>query len=58
MDDVAIIQKGMLLSFWLKINNECIRILGCYAPSAGDEPEFFHKCKDVLNQATEKHGWP
>ena len=36
--------------------NEFVRLLGRYAPLAGDEPEFFYKCKDVLNQATEKHG--
>ena len=56
VDDVQIIQDGMLLSFWLKINTEYIRVLGCYAPSAGDEPEFLYKCKNVLNHATEKHG--
>ena len=54
--DVAIVQDGMLLSFQLKINNEYVRILGCYAPSTGDEPEFFYKCKDVLNQSKENHG--
>ena len=31
-------------------------VTGCYAPSAGNEPEFFYKCKDVQNHATEKHG--
>ena len=50
VDDVANIQDGILLSCWLKINNEYERSLGCYAPSAGDEPGFFYKCKDVLNQ--------
>ena len=54
VDDVAIIQDGMLLR--LKINIEYIRILGSYAPLASDEPEFFYKCKDVLNLSTEKHG--
>ena len=46
----------MLLSFRLKINNKYVRILGCYTPSVGDEPEFFHECKDELNQAKENHG--
>ena len=47
IDDVSIIQEGMLLSFCLKINTEYIRILGSYAPSDGDEPELFFKCKHV-----------
>ena len=46
----------MLLGFRLKINNEYVKILRCYTPSAGDEPEFFYKCKDVLNQSKENHG--
>ena len=41
IDDVSIIQEGMLLSFRMKINNKYERILGCYAPSDGDEPEIF-----------------
>ena len=40
----------------MKINDEYVRIPGCYAPSDSDEPEFFHKCKDVLNQAKDNHG--
>ena len=46
----------MLLSFQLHINTEYVRILGCYAPSDGDKPEFFIKCKDIFNQSKEKHG--
>ena len=46
----------MLVTFRLKIQNETIRILGCYAPSSGDEPEYFVKCKDILNQSNESHG--
>ena len=45
----------MLLSFQKKINNKYVRILGCYTPLDSDEPEFFYKCKDVLNQAKENH---
>ena len=56
VEDVVIVQHGMLLSIQLKIYNEYVRILGCYAPSAGDEPEFFYKCKDVLNQSKENNG--
>ena len=56
IDDFHIIQDGMLVSFLLQINTEQVRILSCYALSAGDEPEFFYQCKDVLNLATEKHG--
>ena len=56
IDDVSIIEDGMLVSFRLNIQNESIRILGCYAPSSGDEPEFFVKCKDILNQSNESHG--
>ena len=44
----------MLLSFRLKISTEYVRILGCYAPSDGDQPENFFKCKDILKK--EKHG--
>ena len=51
IDDVSIIQEGMLLSFRMKIQNKYVRILGWYPPSDGDKPEFFFKCKDVPNQA-------
>ena len=56
LDDVSLIQEGMLLSFRMKINNKYVRILGSCAPLESDEPEFFYKCKDVLNQAKENHG--
>ena len=56
IEDISIIEDGMLVSFRLKIQNETIRILGCYAPSSGDEPEYFVKCKDILNQSNESHG--
>ena len=45
----------MLISFKLTVQNEEIRILGCYAPSSGDDPEFFHQCKEILDQSTETH---
>ena len=45
----------MLISFRLKIQNESVRILGCYAPSVGDEPEYFVKCKEILDQSNELH---
>ena len=46
----------MLVSFRLKVQNESIRIFGCYAPSEGDEPECFIKCKEILDLSTEDHG--
>ena len=53
IEDLSIIQEGMLISFRLVVQNEEIRILGCYAPSSGDDPEFFHQCKEILDQSTE-----
>ena len=38
------------------IQNESIKILVCYAPSAGDEPEYFINCKEILYQSNEDHG--
>ena len=52
VDDFHIIQDGMLVCFRLQIHTEQVRILSCYTPSAGDEPEFFYQCKDVVNLAT------
>ena len=46
----------MLISFKLTVQNEEIRILGCYAPSSGDDPEFFTQCKEILDQSSETHG--
>ena len=45
----------MLISFKLTVQNEEIRILGCYAPSSGDDPEFFTQCKEILDQSSETH---
>ena len=38
INDVKIIQEGMLSSFRLKTYTDFLRILGSYAPSAEDEP--------------------
>ena len=56
IDDFHIIQAGSLISFRLQIHTEQVRILSCYVPSAGDKPEFFYQCQDILNLATEKDG--
>ena len=56
IEDLSIIQEGMLISFKLIVQNEEIRILGCYAPSSRDDPEFFQQCKEILDQSTETHG--
>ena len=46
----------MLVSFKATIQNETIRVLGCYAPSSGDDPEFFLECKELLDNSQESHG--
>ena len=46
----------MLISFNVSVQNEVIKILGCYAPSSGDEPEYFVECKDILDNSPENHG--
>ena len=49
IDDVSMNQEGMLLRFWMKINNKYVRILACYSPLDGDKPEFFllQRCTKV-----------
>ena len=46
----------MLLSFNVTVQNETIKFLGCYAPSSGDEPDFFVDCREILDNSTESHG--
>ena len=46
----------MLLNFNVTVQNETIKVLGCYAPSSGDEPEFFVNCKEILDNSPENHG--
>ena len=46
----------MLISFNVSVQNEVIKVLGCYAPSSGDEPEYFVNCKDILDNSTENYG--
>ena len=56
VDKIEVIQEGMLMSFNITSQNEIIKVLTCYAPSSGDDPEFFIKCKEILDNSTEKHG--
>ena len=56
IDNFELIQEGMLLSFNVSVQSEIIKILGCYAPSSGDEPEYFVECKNILDNSTENHG--
>ena len=56
MDNIEVIQEGMLLSFNVSAQNEIVKILTCYAPSSGDDPEFFIKCKEILDNSTINHG--
>ena len=46
----------MLVTFNATFQNETIKILSCYAPSLGDDPEFFLNCKEILDNAPESHG--
>ena len=46
----------MLINFNATFQNETIKIQGCYAPSLGDDPEFFLKCKEILDNSPESHG--
>ena len=48
IEDVYTIEDGMLFSFRLNIQNESIRILGCYVPSSGDVSEFSSNAKTYL----------
>ena len=41
LENLNIIEEGNFISFRLKIQNEAIRILGCCAPSSGDDPKYF-----------------
>ena len=56
VDNIEVIQEGMLLSFNISSQNETVKILTCYAPSSGDDPEFFIKCKEILDNSTDNHG--
>ena len=44
------------MSFNITSQNETLKVLTCYAPSSGDDPEFFIKCKEILDNSTEEHG--
>merc|ERR1712163_42947 len=55
VDNIEVIQEGMLLSFNVSAQNEIVKILTCYAPSSGDDPEFFIKCKEILDNSTVNH---
>ena len=57
IEEIEIIKEGMLVSFKATIQNESIRILGCYAPSSGDDPEYVFDCKELLDNAQETHGF-
>ena len=56
VDNIEVIQEGMLLSFNVSAQNEIVKILTCYAPSSGDDPEFLIKCKEILDNSTINHG--
>ena len=56
IDKIELLKEGMLISFNVSVQNEVIKILGCYAPSSGDEPEYFVECKDILDNSPENHG--
>ena len=45
VDKIEVIQEGMLMSFNITSQNEIIKVLTCYAPSSGDEPEFSSSAK-------------
>ena len=30
--------------------------MGCYAPSSGDDPDYFINCKEILDQSVEEYG--
>ena len=47
--DLKIIKLGQLLSFKVKINNDWINFTSVYAPPECDDPEFFLKTKEALN---------
>ena len=49
IEHVSIIEDGMIVSFRLKIPNETIRILGCYAPSSGDVINNWIKENEILD---------
>ena len=53
IEDLPVIEEGSIISFRLKIQDYAIRILGCYAPSFGDDPDYFINCKEILDQSTE-----
>ena len=46
----------MLVSFNATFQNKTTRILGCYAPLSGNDPEYFLDCKELLDNAQETHG--
>ena len=46
----------MLVSFKVNIHEESIRVLGCYAPSSDDAPEYFLDCEEPLNNSQDTHG--
>ena len=53
IDDIQIIKEGMLLNFNTTFQNKTIKVLGCYVPLLGDDPEFFLECKEILDNSPE-----
>ena len=43
------------MSFNITFQNETIKVLSCYAPSSGDDPDFFLNCKEILDNSPESH---
>ena len=56
IDDIQIIGEGMLINFNATFQNKTIKVLGCYAPSSGNDPDVFLECKEILDKSPESHG--